>query len=177
MWGVLFVNLLKNLPQLWHSLQKLGGFNKKYWQGEGADVVWVHNAEGVGVCFLCGKITFTIAIPFPAPNTQVSQNAKTYKAFEITPENLSQIQNAMGSVEAVKKLDGVTINKIGVVSKTVNGKTYVAIGLKVTAPNTVLDWFFCSSKPRSAYPWPSGAFFCLWGRTYKKSLEILDRFP
>ena len=34
-------------------------------------------------------------MPLPAPNTQVSQNAKTYKAFEITPENLSQIQNAM----------------------------------------------------------------------------------
>ena len=34
-------------------------------------------------------------MPIPAPNTQVSQNAKTYKAFEITPENLSQIQKAM----------------------------------------------------------------------------------
>ena len=34
-------------------------------------------------------------MPLPASNTQVSQNAKTYKVFEITPENLSQIQNAM----------------------------------------------------------------------------------
>ena len=71
-------------------------------------------------------------MPLPAPNTQVSQNAKTYKAFEITPENLSQIQNAMGSVEAVKKLNGVTINKFGVAAKTINHKTYVAYAMEYT---------------------------------------------
>lgn len=71
-------------------------------------------------------------MPLPAPNTQVSQNAKTYKAFEITPENLSQIQNTMGSVEAVKKLDGVTINKFGVAAKTINNKTYVAYAMEYT---------------------------------------------
>lgn len=79
-----------------------------------------------------GKITITVAMPLPAPNTQVSLNAKTYKAFEITPENLSQIQNAMGSVEAVKKLDGVTINKFGVAAKTINNKTYVAYAMEYT---------------------------------------------
>ena len=79
-----------------------------------------------------GKITITVAMPLPAPNTQVSQNAKTYKAFEITPENLSQIQNAMGSVEAVKKLNGVTINKFGVAAKTINNKTYVAYAMEYT---------------------------------------------
>ena len=79
-----------------------------------------------------GKITITVAMPLPAPNTQVSQNAKTYKAFEITPENLSQIQNAMGSVEMVKNLNGVTINKIGVAAKTINNKTYVAYAMEYT---------------------------------------------
>ena len=71
-------------------------------------------------------------MPLPAPNTQVSPNAKTYKAFEITPENLSQIQNAMESVEAVKNLNGVTINKIGVAAKTINNKTYVAYAMEYT---------------------------------------------
>lgn len=71
-------------------------------------------------------------MPLPASNTQVSQNAKTYKVFEITPENLSQIQKAMGSVEAVKNLNGVTINKIGVAAKNINNKTYVAYAMEYT---------------------------------------------
>ena len=71
-------------------------------------------------------------MPLPAPNTQVSQNAKTYKAFEITPEHLSQIQKAMGSVETVKNLNGVTINKIGAAAKTINNKTYVAYAAEYT---------------------------------------------
>lgn len=79
-----------------------------------------------------GKITITVAMPLPAPNTQVSPNAKTYKAFEITPENLSQIQNAMGSVETIKNLNGVTINKLGVAAKTINNKTYVAYAAEYT---------------------------------------------
>ena len=45
---------------------------------------------------------------------------------------MSQIQNAMGSVEAVKKLDGVTINKFGVAAKTINNKTYVAYAMEYT---------------------------------------------
>ena len=65
------------------------------------------------------KITITVAMPLPAPNTQVSPNAKTYK-------------NAMGSVEAVKNLNGVTINKFGVAAKTINNKTYVAYAMEYT---------------------------------------------
>ena len=71
-------------------------------------------------------------MPLPAPNTQVSPNAQTSKSFDITPENMSQIQNAMGSVEAVKNLNGVTINKFGVAAKTINNQTYVAYAMEYT---------------------------------------------
>lgn len=64
-----------------------------------------------------------------------------YEVMEITADNLGALAEKTAKLNAIlsKQMRGGKIEKVGVVSKTVNGKTYVAIGLKVTVPVTALN--------------------------------------
>lgn len=91
-----------------------------------------------------GKDNITIDLAMPVPQEKVEGAEMTngkYPVWEVTADNLGALAEKTAKLNAIlsKQMRGGKIEKVGVVSKTVNGKTYVAIGLKVTAPKTVLD--------------------------------------
>lgn len=60
-------------------------------------------------------------------------NSKTYTVLEVTPDNLSNVDNTqLTQMIATMKKNGVEIEKIGVAAKTVNGKTYIAVGIQMS---------------------------------------------
>lgn len=91
-----------------------------------------------------GKDSFTIDLAMPVPQEKVEGAEMTngkYPVWEVTADNLGALAEKTAKLNAIlsKQMRGGKIEKVGVVSKTVNGKTYVAIGLKVTAPITALN--------------------------------------
>ena len=60
-------------------------------------------------------------------------NSKTYTVLEVTPDNLANVDNTqLTQMIAAMKKNGVEIEKIGVAAKTVNGKTYIAVGIQMS---------------------------------------------
>ena len=126
-------------------------------------------------------------VSLPIPDLKAGDyddnNSKTYTVLEVTPDNLANVDNTqLTQMIATMKKNGVEIEKIGVAAKTVNGKTYIAVGMQMSmtipAQSTPVNLKTeLIPSPGAPTPGPPGLFFGLWGRTYKKSLEILDRFP
>ena len=89
-----------------------------------------------------GKGSMTMALPLMKDGKM--QNG-IYEVMEITADNIGSLNQGTDTMQDL--LDGmasaygvsVKITKIGVAAKTVNGKTYVAIGLKVTVPVAALN--------------------------------------
>ena len=91
-----------------------------------------------------GKDSVTIDLAMPVPQEKVEGAEMTngkYPVWEVTADNLGALAEKTAKLNAIlsKQMRGGKIEKVGVVSKTVNGKTYVAIGLKVTVPVTALN--------------------------------------
>ena len=60
-------------------------------------------------------------------------NSKTYTVLEVTPDNLANVDNTqLTQMIATMKKNGVEIERIGVAAKTVNGKTYIAVGIQMS---------------------------------------------
>lgn len=93
-------------------------------------VVTIHDDMSTYSAPKDGKIVCTVAMPLPTGT--VKEGAKTYKAMEITPENLSQIKAGADEIGQIKDLGSVKIEKLGVAAKTINGKTYVAYAVQFT---------------------------------------------
>lgn len=77
------------------------------------------------------EINVKAAMPFPE---SVVTTDKPYKVLEVTPENIGDVAKIvarMGKLNSIEN-DGLKVNKLGIVAKTVNGKTYVAVAMDVT---------------------------------------------
>lgn len=90
-----------------------------------------------------GKENFTIDFAMPVPQEKVEGAEMTsgkYPVWEVTADNLGALAEKTAKLNTIliKQMRGGKIEKVGIVSKTVNGKTYVAVGLKVTVPITAL---------------------------------------
>lgn len=77
------------------------------------------------------KINVKAAMPFPE---SVVTTDKPYKVLEVTPENIGDVAKIVAKMGVLNssESDGLKVNKLGVVAKTVNGKTYVAVAMNVT---------------------------------------------
>ena len=77
------------------------------------------------------KVNVKAAMPIPE---SVVTTDKPYKVLEVTPENIGDVAKIvakMGKLNSIEN-DGLKVNKLGIVAKTVNGKTYVAVAMDVT---------------------------------------------
>lgn len=77
------------------------------------------------------EINVKASMPFPE---SVVTTDKPYKVLEVTPENIGDVAKIvakMGKLNSIEN-DGLKVNKLGIVAKTVNGKTYVAVAMDVT---------------------------------------------
>lgn len=77
------------------------------------------------------EINVKAAMPF---HESVVTTDKPYKVLEVTPENIGDVAKIvakMGKLNSIEN-DGLKVNKLGIVAKTVNGKTYVAVAMDVT---------------------------------------------
>lgn len=77
------------------------------------------------------EINVKAAMPFPE---SVVTTDKPYKVLEVTLENIGDVAKIvarMGKLNSIEN-DGLKVNKLGIVAKTVNGKTYVAVAMDVT---------------------------------------------
>ena len=91
-----------------------------------------------------GEENFTIDFAMPVPQDKVEGEEMTsgkYPVWEVSTDNLGALAEKVTKLNTIlnKQMYGGKIEKVGVVAKTVNGKTYVAIGLKVTAPIPALN--------------------------------------
>ena len=80
---------------------------------------------------------YRIKMGLPIPDMKVNDysdfNSKTYTVLEVTPDNLANVDNTqLTQMIATMKRNGVEIEKIGVAAKTVNGKTYIAVGIQMS---------------------------------------------
>ena len=77
------------------------------------------------------EINVKAAMPFPE---SVVTTDKPYKVLEVTPENIGDVAKIVAKMGVLNSSedDGLKVNKLGVVAKTVNGKTYVAVAMDVT---------------------------------------------
>ena len=77
------------------------------------------------------EINVKAAMPFPE---SVVTTYKPYKVLEVTPENIGDVAKIVAKMGVLNSSenDGLKVNKLGVVAKTVNGKTYVAVAMNVT---------------------------------------------
>ncbi|GLX76060.1 hypothetical protein FBDF15_22010 [Faecalibacterium duncaniae] len=76
-------------------------------------------------------------VSLPIPDLKAGDyddnNSKTYTVLEVTPDNLANVDNTqLTQMIATMKKNGVEIEKIGVAAKTVNGKTYIAVGMQMS---------------------------------------------
>lgn len=81
-----------------------------------------------------------IAFAMPLPAEDAEENDNYYTVMEITPEMLAELKSAdisdadIGEMnEMLKEYEamGFKVTGLGVAAKTINGKTYVAFGLKM----------------------------------------------
>lgn len=80
---------------------------------------------------------YRIKMGLPIPDMKVNDysdfNSKTYTVLEVTPDNLANVDTTrLTQMIAAMKEHGVEIEKIGVAAKTVNGKTYIAVGIQMS---------------------------------------------
>ena len=74
-----------------------------------------------------------LPIPDMKAGDYMDLNSKTYTVLEVTPDNLANVDNTqLTQMIATMKEHGVEIEKIGVAAKTVNGKTYIAVGIQMS---------------------------------------------
>ena len=80
------------------------------------------------------KYRAKMALPIPDLKAgDYSSNSKTYTVLEVTPDNLANVDNTqLTQMIAAMKKNGVEIEKVGVAAKTVNGKTYIAVGIQMS---------------------------------------------
>lgn len=81
------------------------------------------------------KYRAKMALPIPdmKVNDYSDFNSKTYTVLEVTPDNLANVDTTrLTQMIAAMKEHGVEIEKIGVAAKTVNGKTYIAVGIQMS---------------------------------------------
>ena len=80
------------------------------------------------------KYRAKMALPIPDLKAgDYSSNSKTYTVMEVTPDNLANVDNTqLTQMIAAMKKNGVEIEKVGVAAKTVNGKTYIAVGIQMS---------------------------------------------
>lgn len=76
-------------------------------------------------------------VSLPIPDLKAGDyddnNSKTYTVLEVTPDNLANVDNTqLTQMIATMKKNGVEMEKIGVAAKTVNGKTYIAVGMQMS---------------------------------------------
>lgn len=76
-------------------------------------------------------------VSLPIPDLKAGDyddnNSKTYTVLEVTPDNLANVDNTqLTQMIATMKKNGVEIEKIGVAAKTVNSKTYIAVGMQMS---------------------------------------------
>lgn len=80
---------------------------------------------------------YRVKVSLPIPDLKAGDyddnNSKTYTVLEVTPDNLANVDNTqLTQMIATMKKNGVEIEKIGVAAKTVNGKTYIAVGMQMS---------------------------------------------
>lgn len=80
---------------------------------------------------------YRIKMGLPIPDMKVNDysdfNSKTYTVLEVTPDNLANVDTTqLTQMIAAMKKNGVEMEKIGVSAKTVNGKTYIAVGIQMS---------------------------------------------
>lgn len=80
---------------------------------------------------------YRIKMGLPIPDMKVNDysdfNSKTYTVLEVTPDNLANVDTTrLTQMIAAMKEHGVEMEKIGVAAKTVNGKTYIAVGIQMS---------------------------------------------
>lgn len=74
-----------------------------------------------------------LPIPDMKAGDYMDLNSKTYTVLEVTPDNLANVDNTqLTQMIATMKKNGVEIEKIGVAAKTVDGKTYIAVGIQMS---------------------------------------------
>lgn len=80
------------------------------------------------------KYRAKVSLPIPDLKAgDYSSNSKTYTVLEVTPDNLANVDNTqLTQMIAAMKKNGVEIEKVGVAAKTVNGKTYIAVGIQMS---------------------------------------------
>ena len=81
-----------------------------------------------------GVVTVTVALPLMKDGKMQSDG--TYTVMEITADNIGSLNQSTGSMQELlnamlEDTATVTIKKVGVAGKTVNGKTYVAIAMSI----------------------------------------------
>ena len=81
------------------------------------------------------KYRAKMALPIPdlKAGDYSGSSSKTYTVLEVTPDNLANVDNTqLTQMIATMKKNGVEIEKMGVAAKTVNGKTYIAVGIQMS---------------------------------------------
>lgn len=91
-----------------------------------------------------GKVKIAFAMPIPDENAAYGNN--WYTVLAITPEMLNDLKKgaAIGDSEIDKELaemeaQGATLTGIGVAAKTIDGKTYVAVAMRVEGNASDID--------------------------------------
>ena len=81
------------------------------------------------------KYRAKVSLPIPdlKAGDYYDNNSKTYTVLEVTPDNLANVDTTqLTQMIAAMKKNGVEMEKIGVSAKTVNGKTYIAVGMQMS---------------------------------------------
>lgn len=81
------------------------------------------------------KYRAKVSLPIPdlKAGDYYDNNSKTYTVLEVTPDNLANVDTTqLTQMIAAMKKNGVEMEKIGVSAKTVNGKTYIAVGIQMS---------------------------------------------
>lgn len=81
------------------------------------------------------KYRAKVSLPIPdlKAGDYYDNNSKTYTVLEVTPDNLANVDTTqLTQMIAAMKKNGVEMENIGVSAKTVNGKTYIAVGMQMS---------------------------------------------
>ena len=90
------------------------------------------------------ELTVQIAMPLGDPNGYTTENS--YRVLAITPEMVGELKNELKDMdgeldEIVVDLEeqGARIDGIGVAAKTIDGKTYAAVGFSITGDSALFE--------------------------------------
>lgn len=115
---------MKNLAAQTHDKIKDGKVTKEVLKVNPEDIEKVDN-----------KYRAKVSLPIPdlKAGDYYDNNSKTYTVLEVTPDNLANVDTTqLTQMIAAMKKNGVEMEKIGVSAKTVNGKTYIAVGMQMS---------------------------------------------